>query len=166
MFSKETVVEKTPVEGAVKLNPADEEFNLQIATCALCIELAYADSDYAESEKANIFSTMKSTFNLEDQHVEKLMKLSEEKAKKSTNLFEIAAIINANSTPEQKFKLIKNLWRLVFADDKLDLTEDYLIRKIGSTLDIDDETILRAKAEVEKSLDKTGTGSKNKTKSF
>lgn len=148
------------VEKKVEIHPVgteEDDKNLQIATCALFIEIAKADSHFAKEEKERIVSVMKSTFNLDEESLNELMRLSEQKVDESRNLFEIASVINEHFSEERKFKLLKNLWRLTYADNNLDLTEDYLIRKIGSTLNVDYKMIIQAKEQADnKSFKSTG----------
>jgi uncharacterized tellurite resistance protein B-like protein len=154
LFSQPTAENNKPTSIYEALTPEEEEKKLQIATCALFIEMAKADSDFSPEEKEKIASIMKHTYNIEDSSIEEIFQLSEKKAQESQNVFELSSIINEHFTEEKKLKLLRNLWRLTYADDNLDLTEDYLIRKIGSTLNIDNETILAAKNEVDEKIKK------------
>ncbi len=109
----------------------DENKKLQVATCTLFIELAQADDNFSEQERDNIISTMKSTFNLEDDCVNDLMDLSEKKLKSDYSLYDFTKLINQNFNNDEKFELLKNLWRLIYVDKKLDMYEDHLKKRLA-----------------------------------
>ncbi len=127
-----------------------EEKKVQIATCTLFIELANADSDFAEVERKKIIFLMKDLFNLEDEYINELIELSENNVKESDSIYEYTTIINEMFSTDEKFELIKNLWRLVFIDNQLDAYEEHLVKKIGGLLNIEYQQIIGAKLLVKK----------------
>jgi uncharacterized tellurite resistance protein B-like protein len=72
----------------------DQERKLQVATCALFVEMAKADNEFTEDERKKIIKVMKETFNLEKEYVDELIELSEEKLKDSISIYEFTTIIN------------------------------------------------------------------------
>lgn len=137
---------------------ADEQKKLQIATCALFVELAKADSNFTEDERNKIISIMKDAFNLEEDYINELLELSEEEVKDSVSIYEFTSIINQYFTEEEKFELLKDLWRLIYVDDHLHKYEDMLIKRIGATLNLEHQKIIGAKLLVKEEIEQ----SKNK----
>lgn len=123
----------------------DEDRKVQIATCALLIETANADDRYLPEERKKIIEIMKGFFGLEDEVIEELMELSEAEIRDSVSLYEFTDIINSNFTAEQKFEVLKNIWRLILVDDELDVQEDHIANIIGSNLHIYRSEIVKAK---------------------
>jgi len=136
---------KQPLE---KLEPANESKKLQIATCALLIEMADSDSEFTDAERKKIIKVMQKTFNLEKEYVDELIELSEESVRKSISIYEFTTTINENFSKDEKFELLKNLWRLVYIDETLNMHEDHLIKKIGNTLNMDHRDVIAAKLMV------------------
>jgi len=136
---------KQPLE---KLEPANESKKLQIATCALLIEMANSDSEFTDAERKKIIKVMQKTFNLEKEYVDELIELSEESVRKSISIYEFTTTINENFSKDEKFELLKNLWRLVYIDETLNMHEDHLIKKIGNTLNMDHRDVIAAKLMV------------------
>ena len=134
--------EESKLKEGFKVN---EEKRLQIATCALLIEIAKADSEFTEDERKKIISVMKNTFNLEKDYADELLELSEEKIKESISIYEFSTTINQNFSKEEKFRLLENLWRLIYIDETLNAHEDHLIKKIGNTLNMEHKNIIAAK---------------------
>ena len=118
---------------------------VQIATCALLIETAYADDKFLPEEKKKIIEIMKDFFGLEKEVVEELMQISETQIEKSVSIYEFTDIINSNFTQDEKFEILKNIWRLVLVDDELDTQEDHIVNIIGSNLHLYRPEIVKAK---------------------
>lgn len=125
---------------------------IPVATCALLVEMAKADGEISEDERKKIISLMRETFNLEDECVNELIELSEEKIKESISLYEFTSIINDEFTIEEKFELLKNLWKLIYVDEKLNMYEDHLVKKIGGMIGVDHKKIIQAKLIVKEEM--------------
>ena len=129
-------------------NPPDISKKIQIATAALFIEIAKADGEISADERKKIVKNMEEMFDLDDECVENLIKLSEQRVSESISVYEFSSIINENFSREEKYQLIKNLWKIVYADNHLDQYEDRLMKIIGSTLNLDHKDVIDAKLEV------------------
>lgn len=151
LFKPEAEIKKTPEKSVI----IGQEKKLQIATCALFVEMAKADNEFTEDERRKIIKVMKETFNLEKEYVDELIELSEQKLKDSISIYEFSTVINESFSKEEKFNLIKNLWRLIYIDRMLNAHEDYLIKTIGATLNMEHRDIIAAKLLVkeEKKID-------------
>jgi len=123
----------------------DTEKKLQIATCTLFIQLAKADDNFTDKERDTIISIMKSTYNLDDEFIDELIKMAEKRLEYDENIYDLTQIINQTLSNDEKFELLKNLWRLIYIDEKLDIYEDHIIKKIGGLINMGHEDIIRAK---------------------
>ncbi len=148
-FLKSLITGQHDDEISTSLN---EEKRMQIATCALFLEIANADDEFSIEEKEFIKSTMKKIFNLDDKTVSELLALSLKQTEKSVSIYEFTDIINHNFDQNSKYEILKNLWRLVFADGKLDQYEEYFMRKISGNLHMEHSDMIAAKMEVKKEL--------------
>jgi len=126
----------------------------QVATAALLVEIAKADGNFSEDERNRIIDLMKMDFDLDDECVEELLALSEQKVKDSISVYEFSSVINESFTQLEKLELIKNLWRIIYEDEKLDSHEDRLIKIIGSTLNLEHKDVIRAKLFVKQEMSK------------
>ncbi len=136
------------------ISKENESKKVQIATCALFLEVAESDEDFTDEEREKIFSIMKETFNLEDNYVEELIALSEEHRKHSISLYEFTDVINKEFTDQEKYNVVKNLWHLIFVDEILHHYEDYFIRKISGNLKLSHKDMIAAKLEAKDELKK------------
>jgi len=139
------------ISGSNSVNEKGET-KIQIATCALFLEMAKSDLNFTEEERSHIFETMKSIFQLDDESVKELLKLSEIEVKESISLYEFTDTINQHFSNEEKFELLKNLWKLIFIDGKIDAHEEGLIRKITTMLNLEHRDMIDSKMIVKKEL--------------
>jgi uncharacterized tellurite resistance protein B-like protein len=137
----------------LKVNSSKNSSNrYQVATAALLIEIAKADGDFSDDERNRIFELMKNDFDLDDECVNELLQLSEKKVKDSISVYEFSSVINESFTQQEKIGLMKNLWRVIYQDGKLDSHEDRLIKIIGSTLNLEHKDVIGAKLFVKQEL--------------
>lgn len=141
-------------EDEIPYEEVDENKKLQVATCTLFIELAKADDNFNEQERDKIISVMKSIFNLEDDCVDDLIKLAEKRLESDDSMYDFTKIINQNFSNDEKFELLKDLWRLIYVDRRLDMYEDQLIKKIGRLLNMGHEDIIGAKMLIKEEMGK------------
>lgn len=142
------------VPGDTKLGKANanNENQLQVATAAVFIEMAKADGNYTVDERKRVVKGLKDQFQLDDKYVEELISLSEERVNESIGIYEFSNVINQNFSDDDKFKLLVNLWRLIYADEKLDGYEDRLIKIIAGMLIMEHQQIINAKLLVRDEL--------------
>ena len=151
-YIKNLLIGNKPVESSEEEIIYDDNKRVQIATCALFLEVANSDDDFSVEEEEFINKTMKEEFELDDKLVNELIELSHEHTENSVSLYEFTEIINQYFTNAQKFDVVKNLWRLVFADGNLDSYEEYFIRKISRNLHLEHSDMIAAKLEGKKEL--------------
>lgn len=136
----------------------DDEKRAQISTCALFLEIANSDDDFADVEKKQIFLAMKNFFNLNTEEIEELMQMSEKRINTSVSVFEFTEIIKQHFNNDQIYDIIKKLWELVYSDGKLDRYEDYIMRKISGNLMFPHKMLMTAKAEAKRNYEKKNPG--------
>ncbi len=130
----------------------DDQKKLQIAACALFIELAKADGKFTDEEHVFIINQMKQCFNISEDYAKELMELAERRVKDSVSIYEFTGEINEHFSQEQKERLIENLWRLVFSDEKMNAYEDHLMKKVSLTLNIEHKKLIEKKLLVKSEL--------------
>jgi len=132
-----------------KENPSETK-KLQIATCAIFLEMAKSDDNCTEEERKEIVSIMQRTFDLEKEYVDELINLTKARLEQSISIYEFTGIVNNNFTSDEKFELMKNFWRLIYTDQKLDKYEDQLVKRLGTMLHLEHKDVIAAKLMVKK----------------
>lgn len=136
------------IEPKVSKEAISEKKKLQIATCAIFIEMAKSDDNCTDEERNEIVSIMQKTFELKKEYADELIELAKSRLIQSISIYEFTGIINDNFSPDEKFDLMKNLWRLIYNDKKLDKYEDQLVKRLGTMLHLDHKDVIAAKLMV------------------
>ncbi|QWV15330.1 TerB family tellurite resistance protein [Stutzerimonas zhaodongensis] len=124
------------------------EHSVEVAAAALLIEVGRADYESDADEQKAIIEAIRLGSGLEDGELESLVASAQESAERSTSLYEFTTLINAQYSMDEKFVLIKTLWRVAAADGDIHRYEDHLIRRIADLLYVPHSDFIRAKLEV------------------
>jgi len=150
VLSTESNSESPVVSNSVK--KVDHQKQLQIATAALFVEMAKADGEFSEDEREQVINSLQKQFGLDAEYVNDLVELSKTKLADSVSLYEFSTIINEHFSNDDKLELLKNLWRLIYTDKKLDKYEDRLIKIIGGMINIEHKQIINTKMLIREEL--------------
>lgn len=132
----------------------------QVAAAALYIDMAKADTDYSDYEREKIAAILKDFFKEDDDYIAELMKDSENELRKSISTYEFGSEINKHFSQDEKYELLKNLWRIIFTDETIDIYEEHLLKQIAGILNLDRSEIIRSKLEVKEELNSMGNPEK------
>ena len=130
---------------------ADQFHKLQVATCALLLEIAHADDEFSQEEKRSITDNLKNQFHLSKEEADELMEVAEKERKQSIDLWRFAGLINKNCSVEEKIQMIEMIWDLIYVDECLHAHEDYLVHKLATLLGLSHKQLIDAKMKVKSS---------------
>lgn len=122
----------------VEESSADERIPnpIQVAACALMLELAHADEEFTDEEQDHVQDALMRHFVLPPETARELMALAEEERRQAVDLFQFTSLITESYDEGRRMVLAEVLWGLVFSDGKLARHEDYLMRKLAHLLDL------------------------------
>lgn len=126
----------------------DETERIQIATCVLLLEVAKTDDEFSSIEKTTISAILKKKFEMPHETAEELMEMAKGKREESIDLWEFTNLINENYSREKKIKVVEAVWRVIYADRKLDKYEDHLVHKLAGLLRLKHNEMIEAKLRV------------------
>ena len=121
---------------------------IQVATCVILLEVAKFDFDFSSIEKETTKAILKHEFDIPEEAIEDLMKISEEKREDSVDLWEFTNVINQNFSREEKIRIIEAAWKIIYADDKLDKYEDHYVHVLADLLRLRHDELIEAKLQV------------------
>jgi uncharacterized tellurite resistance protein B-like protein len=110
------------------------EHRLETAVAVLLFEVSRADDDISSLEKARIAEALARSFDMAANELEALLEEAEHEVEQSTSLFPFTRLINEQFSQAEKKALVEQLWRVSFADRKLDRFEEQIIRRIADLL--------------------------------
>ena len=117
----------------------------QLASAALLIEVAKADASFDTRERETLFRALSKTFVLSDQSLADLEELAAERSSEAVSLHEFTRQIVETSEPAERVELIEQMWRVAYADGRVDKYEDYLIRKVADLIYVSHSDLMRTK---------------------
>jgi len=121
---------------------------LNNACTALLVEIAFADKEFDETEKTSLKLTLMETYDIEEADIDEIIKDAENTVAESTSLYGYTRIVNDEFEYDDKLSLLKNLWKVAYADGNLDKYEEHLIRKISDLVHISHSDYINIKLEV------------------
>ena len=139
-------------ESVKKDNRETSNHKLEVAACALLIEIATADDNFSDTEMDRVTEIMKNKFGLSEEEVHNIISLSKEELNNSVSIYEFTDILNKQLNSDEKYLVLKNLWHIAYADGNLDSYEDHYIKKISNNLHLYNKDRIAAKLEVKKEL--------------
>ena len=139
-------MQKTGCTDADRSSSADRE--LQIATCALLLEIAHADNEFSPAEEQKIEQLMREHFTLSEEAFLEIKKLTGKKLKDSIDLWHFAKTIKEQYSYKKRGGIIEMLWAVIYTDDSLDAHEDYLVHKLATVLNLNHRELIDAKIKI------------------
>jgi uncharacterized tellurite resistance protein B-like protein len=121
---------------------------VQVATCALLMEVAHSDGHYKAVEAKIVHELLANTFNLSPATVTELVDYSHQHRQDSADLFQFAREINTHFSREEKADVMEGVWRVIYADGTLDKFEDALARQLATLLRLDHQDVIERKMKV------------------
>ena len=132
--------------------------DVHLAACAVFLEMAGIDNEFDEREQREILDVFRGEYGLTAEEVAELKKEAESELSKSKGHWSFTNVINQNFSKEEKSRLVELLWRLVYADGRLDEHENYFIHKLAKLLRLTHRDLIDAKLKVLHGTTPPGSG--------
>jgi uncharacterized tellurite resistance protein B-like protein len=147
------VFEDLLVSARADPDPTQAEHAYQLATATLLVEMTRADFEIRAEEQTAVEDAIRRAFRLSAAETAELVERANAEADHATSLHEFTRLINEHFSPEQKFHVIELLWRVAYADGKIDRYEEHLVRKIAELVYVPHREFIRAKLRARESSD-------------
>jgi len=121
--------------------------DLNLACAALLIEVAKADYANDPKEMEMTITAIREVLKIADSAVEELIFEAKLEVEESASMFPHTKLINDHCTREQKYIILKAMWKVAFADGNLDKYEEHLIRRVAGLIHLDHSEFIHAKIE-------------------
>lgn len=130
--------------GSLAATPAIDP--LHLAACVLLLDIAHADGEYSDAERAHLESVLERHFSLPPEAGATLLSLAEKERQNSVDYFRFTSQLQQGYDLGQKMVLAEIMWGLVLADGQVADHEQYLTRKISNLLQLQPGYLSAAKA--------------------
>ena len=122
-----------------KKNNNKTEVNFLIKTCALLVHAAKIDEDYAEIEEEIIKKTILE-LGSDKKNLSEIIEKAKKVEENSNQILDFTKEVK-NLAEENKIKIVKALWKIVYSNKNADIYEANLMRRLTGLLYIDSKTM-------------------------
>jgi uncharacterized tellurite resistance protein B-like protein len=118
---------------------------LHLAACVLLLDIAYADGEFSDAERAHLEGVLERHFSLPPEAGHALLALADEERRKAVDHFHFTSQLRSTYDIGQKMVLAEIMWGVVLADGHVAEHEHYLTRKISNLLELEPGYLSAAK---------------------
>ncbi len=134
--------------GGREPSATEREHALRVATALLLIEVARADYADDLAEDAAMLGSLQQLFSLDAAHAELLLEEARREADHAVELQQFTRRLHAQLTVAEKHRVVEMLWRVAYADHRLDKHEDHLVGRIAELLYVSRGDLIRIRNSV------------------
>jgi uncharacterized tellurite resistance protein B-like protein len=128
-------------------NQKKPEFEIELIGAVLAYEIARSDGDISDLELSYLMEEIKKISLKVKKAEDEILLIIETYSENSVSFHEFITDINNDFSKEEKLSLISFLWDVAYADSKLDVDEERLIRRIADLIRIKAVEVLKLKDE-------------------
>ena len=114
--------------------PGFERQHLQVAVAALLHEARRADYHAGDDEYAVAQQALAELFGLSEKQCCAVLEEGRARAEQLHSFYAPVTVIKRDLSLEERIRLVEQLWRVAYANGKLDPYEDHYVRKIAHLL--------------------------------
>jgi uncharacterized tellurite resistance protein B-like protein len=122
-----------------------EEVDPALAAAALMFEVVWADHDVAPAELAAMSGLLQQLFRISPERLEEIHQITRANHDASVGVFPFTRAINEQLKQDEKFAILKAMWKIAGADAQIDAFEEHTIRRIADLLYIPHQRFIEAK---------------------
>ncbi len=120
-------------------------FEIELTAAVLAYEIARSDGEISEDELSVLMEEIEKISMKVGKEKSEILKTLEIYSKDSVSFHEFIEDINDNFSKDQKLSLLEFMWKTAYADGKLDVDEERLVRRVADLIKIKDMEVLKLK---------------------
>ena len=120
-------------------------FEIELTAAVLAYEIARSDGEVSKDELLVLMEEIESISAKVGKDKSEILKIIEIYSKDSISFHEFIEDINNSYSKEEKHSLLEFMWKIAYADGKLDVDEERLIRRVADLIKIKDIEVLKLK---------------------
>ena len=121
-------------------------FEIELTAAVLAYEIARSDGEISKDELSVLMEEIESISEKVGKDKFEILKIIEIYSKDSISFHEFIEDINNDYSKEEKHSLLKFMWKIAYADGKLDVDEERLVRRVADLIRIKDIEVLKLKS--------------------
>ena len=128
-----------------EVDKKEVSFEVELTATVLAYEIARSDGDISDDELSVLMEEIEKIAIKVGKEKSEILKIVENYSKDSTSFFEFIEDINKNYEKDKKLSLLKFMWKTAYADGRLDVDEERLVRRVADLIKIKDIEVLKLK---------------------
>ena len=128
-----------------QLDNSKSNFEIELTAAVLAYEIARSDGDISNSELSVLMEEIEKIAKKVGKDKYEILKIVEMYSKDSVSFYEFIEDINNNYQKDQKLSLLEFMWKTAYADGRLDVDEERLVRRVADLIKIKDLEVLKLK---------------------
>ena len=128
-----------------KVDKKEVGFEVELTATVLAYEIARSDGDISDDELSVLMEEIEKIAIKVGKEKSEILKIVENYSKDSTSFFEFIEDINKNYDKDKKLSLLRFMWKAAYADGRLDVDEERLVRRVADLIKIKDIEVLKLK---------------------
>ncbi len=129
---------------------ARKDFDVELTASVLAYEIARIDGNIGHDELKILMNQLVIVAKKSNKKESEILKIVENYSRDSVSFYDFIKDINIEYSKIEKISLLKFLWDVAYADSKLDIEEERLIRRIADLINIKDIEVLKTKNDAKK----------------
>jgi uncharacterized tellurite resistance protein B-like protein len=131
---------------------AEHQKMIRLATAAVLLEVAYADSKMSMKEQETLLTHLQDDFELSKEEARELVEAAEELRADTIDHFHLTNVVRKSCSLDDRIDIVKTMWRIVYVDGELHQYEGYIVRKLADLLGLEHSVMIEAKLAVQDEL--------------
>ena len=120
-------------------------YDFELTAAVLAYEIARIDGRIDKEELEILMQELVSIAEQTNKDKSEILNIIESYSKNSVSFHDFIEDINKEYSKERKIELLRFMWDVAYADSKLDIEEERLIRRVADLIKIKDVEVLKLK---------------------
>ena len=120
-------------------------FEVELTASVLAYEIARIDGDISNDELEVLMTEVEKISEKVGKDKFEIFKIIKDHSQNSFSFHEFIEDINKNYSKKEKISLLKFMWKTAYADGRLDVDEEKLVRRVADLIKIKDIEVLKLK---------------------
>lgn len=125
-----------------------KDFEIELTAAILAYEIARSDGEVTSDELVILMEEIEKIAEKVGKSKAEILKIIETYSNNSVSFHDFIEDINKNYSKDNKLILLEFLWTTAYADGKLDVDEERLVRRVADLIRIKDIEVLKIKDKV------------------
>ena len=121
------------------------DFEMELTAAVLAYEIARSDGEISNDELSILMQEIEKISNKVGKDAKEILSMVEIYSKDSVSFHDFIEDINNSYSKEDKISLLNFMWKTAYADGRLDVDEERLVRRVADLIKIKDIEVLKLK---------------------